>query len=95
MASETKTIMLEHPITVDGDSPRVIDRVNLTRAKGKHLRAMAAAAVQNEVEQALVMISSLTGLSPAEVDELDAVDITTIAEAAEDFLPQRAIAPVT
>ncbi len=76
---ERITYPLAHPIEIeihDGATAKTVTIAELhlaPRVKGRHMRAADHA--EGPVEAKLLMISSLAGISRAEADELDEVDI--------------------
>jgi hypothetical protein len=86
-APKTKTVTLQFPITVDG---REVSEVTITRPKVKDLKAMDAAldGITDKLDQGIIMVSVLTGLSHDAVEELDADDFTELSEVVAGFFPQ-------
>jgi uncharacterized protein (DUF934 family) len=86
-APKTKTVTLQFPITVDG---REVSEVTITRPKVKYLKAMDAAldGITDKLDQGIIMVSVLTGLSHDAVEELDADDFTELSEVVAGFFPQ-------
>ncbi|MGZ8364562.1 MAG: phage tail assembly protein [Caulobacteraceae bacterium] len=62
-----------------------LDSVVIKRPKGKQARLSDRAG--SEQSRGLLMVSSLTGLRPDQVDELDMADIHTMSEIVDAFLP--------
>lgn len=99
---DVKTITLAYPITVGGET---ITEVIFRRPKAKDMRLIARVealrgdiekgtgqGAEAEAEAALLLIRAVSGLSEAEVEELDLFDdIPTLSEEAGSFL--EAIAP--
>ena len=83
------TVPLQYPIEVDGEAP--ITSVTLGRLKAKHMRAITAA--KDDVSRTLEMIAASSGLPLSAVEEMDAEDMTTVAEAIAGFLPKPATEP--
>jgi len=82
------TYQLKHPITFtfrgpDGEREETTSELTLRRIKGKDLRGMPP----GEVDQALHLIGKCTGLTPMQVDEIDAEDIAGLGEVIEGFMP--------
>lgn len=80
---------LKHPLkrtfNAGKDNERVeeLAELQLSRPKGKHVRASGRA--HNDTEAGLIMIAGCTGLSDAEVDELDIADIEALSGIVENF----------
>lgn len=88
--SAAAAIVLKHPITCtlkgpEGDREETISEVTLRRIKGKDLRVVDT--VTGEVAATLALISKISGLPIAQVDQLDAEDIAVIGAMIEDFMP--------
>lgn len=70
--SNKDTLTLNHPIEL-GDKTTIREIQLDKRIKGKHLRSISDA--QTELEQGLGLLSSLSGLDPDIIDEMDEEDI--------------------
>jgi len=79
--SQTVTIPLTEPITKDG---RPLDAITIRRPKSGDLRRMDRVK-GGDLDKTLFLIGTLAELTPAEVDEIDAADLTAISEVIEDF----------
>lgn len=79
---------LEQTFQAKGAEPRTetIHEVTLRRPKGKDLRVMDRH--PGKMAQSLALIAALSGLTTAQVDELDAEDITGLGEIVGDFFPE-------
>lgn len=75
-----KLITLLEPIAFGSET---ITELKITRPKGKHLRSMP---MDPNVGDFLDLAGKLTGYPPSVMDELDAEDVTQVAEAVEAFL---------
>ncbi|MFA8386857.1 MAG: phage tail assembly protein [Pelagibaca sp.] len=86
-APKTKTLRLQYPVTVEG---REVSSVTITRPKVKDLKAMDAAldGIKDKLDQGIIMVSVLTGLSHDTVEDLDAEDFTKLSEEVAGFFPQ-------
>ncbi|MEO1720985.1 MAG: phage tail assembly protein [Pseudomonadota bacterium] len=73
-----------------GTGDREISTVRMRRIKAKDMRAMSEAS-DDEMAQALWLIGRLSGLSPDEVDEMDAADVAALTDIIEGF--QKPAAP--
>lgn len=76
------TVTLTHPIEAHGETLAVL---TLRRPRVKDLRAMDEA--KGDVGRAAALIGALAGLTPREVDQLDAEDFARLGQAVADFLP--------
>lgn len=82
---------LKHPVETHfrpkGGEERIetLTEVTMRRPKARDLRVMDR--YPGKVAQALALIQTLSGLNPAQVDELDAEDVTGLSEIVGDFLP--------
>ena len=83
--ADKPTITLSEPIEVGGQT---IAAVTLRSIKAKGLRKISQA--KDDFEASFQMVCAVTGLTEEQADELTAADFTEIAEAAADFLPQKA-----
>lgn len=72
---QNQTIKLKHSLLVDG---REITEVTLRRPKVRDLRNMDKQK-GSDMEKTLWMIGSLSEMTPAEVDEIDAEDLEAIS----------------
>lgn len=79
--AESKTVPLTAPITVGG---RPIDSVTIRRPRVGDLRRMDAAGKTN-LDKTLWLIGALAELTPEEVDQIDAHDLTAIGAVVADF----------
>jgi hypothetical protein len=86
-APKTKTLRLQFPITVED---REVSEVTITRPKVKDLKVMDAAldGINDKLDQGVIMVSVLTGLSHDAVEDLDAEDFTKLSEEVAGFFPQ-------
>ncbi|MGR3461301.1 MAG: phage tail assembly protein [Roseovarius sp.] len=83
------THKLKYPFEFGGET---VETVSLRRPKTRDLRAIEEAENKGEIEQGMLMICALTGLSPEAADELDAEDYLALVERVGDFFPQAASA---
>ena len=81
MTTKSKTIKLKEPISVEG---REITEVTLRRPKVGDLRRMDKVG-GSDLEKTLWLMGALSEMTPAEVDELDAVDMEALAEVISGF----------
>lgn len=72
-----------------------IRSVTLRRAKVRDLKEIDAAGRTDEFRAGVVTLSLLSGLTEAQVGDMDAEDFVTVMEATAGFLPQRATDPNT
>lgn len=70
--SNKETLILAYPIEL-GDKTTITEIQLDKRIKGKHLRSITDAST--ELEQGLGLMSSLSGLDPDIIDEMDEEDI--------------------
>lgn len=80
--STTTIIPLAHPFEAEG---RTLSEVTIRRAKAKDIRALDARADSSDMDKTFMMIELLTGLPAEVVDEIDAIDFSTIATAVGSF----------
>ncbi|PCJ13800.1 MAG: hypothetical protein COB04_16060 [Gammaproteobacteria bacterium] len=80
MKKTSVTIKLEYPIEYGEET---ISEIVLKRPKGKHLRKLPA---EMDMDDILLFAGELSDLTPAQIDELDAADITKIQEKISGFL---------
>ena len=83
------THALIHPVDVEtvvnGEDRRIaFDRVTVRRVKGKDLRWIEK---QGAALDSIELLQRLTGLSPAEADELDGEDVVAMSAVIEGFMP--------
>lgn len=76
------TVKLTYAIQAHGEE---VSELTVRRPKVKDLRAMDA--VQGDVAKTAMLIGALCGLTPREVDQIDAMDFATVGQAVTDFLP--------
>lgn len=79
------TIQLKHPITVDGQE---VTEVTLRRPKVRDLKAIEG--VKSDMEKSIKLVSNLTQMKPAAVEELDAEDFTAISDQVGKFVGGKA-----
>lgn len=72
------TLKLEYPITLG--TGETLTELTIRRAKARDIRKMTG---KTESEQAISLLSALTGLVPEDIDELDIVDFKRAAEVLE------------
>ena len=90
--STHQTVALEYPITWEGAK---IAEVTVKRPKVKDIKAMTAAAEEqdaNEFDRSILVISALSGLPAKAIEELDQADFQAISEVVGSFFP-KATAP--
>jgi len=75
-------LTLAYPIQAHGEE---VTYLTLRRPRVKDLKLLDAA--QGDVGKTAALIGSLAGLTPKEVDQLDAGDFTRLGQAVADFLP--------
>jgi hypothetical protein len=91
IAGEPIVYPLKHPIETtfrpNGGEARteVLSEVTMRRPKARDLRVLDR--YPGKIAQALALIQTLSGLNQAQVDELDAEDVTGLSEIVGDFLP--------
>lgn len=76
--SDVTKLTLEYPIT--SPSGEVISELTIRRAKAKDIRKMAG---KTDTDQAMSLLSILTGVVPEDLDELDISDFKRAAEILE------------
>lgn len=79
------TVTLAFPLEIDG---KTISEISLRRPKVKDLRAMDRARQPgaSELDQGIVMASTLCGLPLTAMDDMDAGDFAGVSEAVSRFL---------
>jgi len=79
MSNSTK-YKLQYPIEVDG---RTITEVNIRRPKTRDMKSLDKG--KGEVTGSIRLISHLTELTPAEVEEMDGKDYGNVSKIVADF----------
>ncbi|MBV5272502.1 MAG: phage tail assembly protein [Lamprocystis purpurea] len=81
-AAVETTIALEYAIEAHGET---LSQLTLRRPRVRDLRLLDEA--KGDVGKTAALIGALAGLTPREVDQLDAGDFTRLGLAVADFLP--------
>ena len=81
MSADT-TIALEYAIEAHGET---LSQLTLRRPRVKDLKLLDEA--KGDVGMTAALIGALAGLTPREVDQIDAGDFTRLGLALADFLP--------
>lgn len=76
--SELTKVVLDYPITTPDGT--VISELSIRRAKAKDIRKITG---KTDSEQAMSLLSILTGIVPEDLDELDIADFKRAADIVE------------
>lgn len=76
--SELTKVVLDYPITTPDGT--VISELSIRRAKAKDIRKITG---KTDSEQAMSLLSILTGIVPEDLDELDIADFKRASEIVE------------
>lgn len=74
-------LTLQYPIK-DGNGNEITE-LNIRRAKARDVRKMKG---ENDLEQSINLLSTLTGLVPEDIDELDIADLQAAAKIVEGMI---------
>ncbi|MDH5179762.1 MAG: phage tail assembly protein [Gammaproteobacteria bacterium] len=77
-----KTIVLEYPVTVNGQE---YSELNMRRPKVRDQKA-ASVKGKTDAEREISLFANLCEVEPALIEELDMTDYTAIQETYQDFL---------
>jgi hypothetical protein len=81
-----KVHVLAHPFPTAKDKAVMLTQVTINRPRMRTLRAMEKAQAGSDLDVMVQLVIGTTGLSSADVDELDPSDFSEISKVASDFL---------
>ena len=82
MSDQETRLTLAYPIQAHGEE---VSEITLRRPLVRDLKVLDEA--KGDVARTAALIGALAGLTPKEVDALDAGDFTRLGQAVADFLP--------
>jgi hypothetical protein len=80
--SATEKLKLDHPFTADG---KMLTEVSIRRPKVKDIRSVDKVKGEGDLQQGIVTVSLLTGLSVEALDDMDAGDFARVSEVVGGF----------
>jgi len=78
----SEKLKLKVPLTVDG---KTVAEVSIRRPKVKDIRVVESTKGEGDLQQGIVTVSLLTGISVEEIDDMDAGDFARVSEVVGGF----------
>jgi len=80
--SAIEKLTLDHPFTADG---KTLTEVSIRRPKVKDIRSVDKVKGDGDLQQGIVTVALLTGLSVEALDDMDAGDFARVSEVVGSF----------
>lgn len=80
--SQPHKLKLRHPFTADGAT---VTEVSIRRPKVRDIRVVETTKGEGELQQGIMTVALLTGLSVAALDDMDAGDFARVSEVVGGF----------